>query len=327
MPLLWRPWAAPPSTPARFILSRDPYPSLARTVGLLVGTLLAAAVLAGATMALFPDWPDILQMAVPTEIALAAAVMYAIRRTGLSWRDALGFHAMEARALAPLALIVIGSVAVFSELYVVIQRIVPVPEAFESMLRDLLQMDGSVDFMFTLLVAVIVAPALEEALFRGVILQGLARRYGPHTASFWTAAFFALFHLYNPWQILPTFLLGLILAWLVLSTRSLVASMVAHSVFNGVSLGIAGASLNGTLPDEIPETWLLAGIVLTLIAASVALLVGLVWLEKQTGGGWFAESGDEPPPGMGDDPLGRQTPYAAGSSSAEGRAGPFTARG
>ena len=312
-------------------IPRDP--TLARTVGLLLGTLLLAAVLAGVTMTLFPDWPEIARMAAPTEIALAVAILYAMRRTNRPWREALALHRVETRSLAPLVLIVLGSVTVFSELYVVIQRIVPVPEAFESMLRDLLQMTNTGDVVATLIIAVIVAPALEEALFRGVLLQGLARRYGPHTASFWTAAFFALFHLYNPWQILPTFFLGLILAWVVLATRSLLAAMFVHSIFNGLSLAIAKGSFGESVPTESPGTWFVAVIVLALLLGSLALLVGLVWLESQTGGGWFGTSGWKPGrrERKVDSEDGGQPPrvarYVAGSSAAESRAGPFTARG
>ncbi|HUP00455.1 MAG TPA: CPBP family intramembrane glutamic endopeptidase [Gemmatimonadota bacterium] len=314
-------------------MTRPPYPTLARTVGLLLGTLLLAAVLAGVTVVLFPDWPDIAQMAAPTEIALAVAILYAIRRTKLPWREAIALHPVEKRSLAPLVLVVLGSVTVFSELYVVIQRIVPVPEMFESMLRDLLEMSGTGDMIATLLIAVVIAPTLEEALFRGVLLQGLARRYGPHTASFWTAVFFALFHLYNPWQILPTFFLGLILAWVVLATRTLVAAIIVHSVFNGLSLAIAQATFMESVPSETPGTWFVAVLVLALLLGSLALLIGLVWLEGQTGGGWFGKPGDGPDAQGGrngkesEEAARRVVRYPAGSTSSESRAGPYTARG
>jgi membrane protease YdiL (CAAX protease family) len=313
-----------PSPQPSTSVTTDAYPSLARTIGLLMVTLLVAAALAGVTMLLFPEWPEIVRMALPTELALAAAIVYAVRRTGLPWREALALRPLQARFIPPLALIVIGSVTVFSELYVVIQRITPVPDALESMLRNLLQMNGTADQVTTILIAVAIAPTLEEALFRGVILRGLARRHGPHAASLWTAIFFALFHLYNPWQIVPTFFLGLVLAWLVLSTRTLLASIIVHGLFNGLSLALVKAPLDDALPA--PEVWLVAVIVLFLLAGSVALLAGLVWLEGQTGGGWFADSvrAAEAPEG---DALSRPTAYASGSSATETRRRRFTARG
>ena len=126
-------------------MREDPYPSLGSTVWLLVGTLLAALLLAFVTIALLPDWPQIVQMALPTELALAGAIAVGIRRSGRAWRTALGFRPLTSRVLAPMALILIGSVTVFSEMYVIVQRVVPVPPEFEALLRDLLRIsDGGI---------------------------------------------------------------------------------------------------------------------------------------------------------------------------------------
>jgi membrane protease YdiL (CAAX protease family) len=247
--------------------------------------LLASLVLAVAGIALLPSWPQIVHMALPTQIALAGAVAFGVRRTGLSWREALGLRALPFRALAPIVLLLIGSVTVFSELYVVAQRVVPVPPEFEALLRDLLRIDGRVDLLLTTAVAVVLAPILEEALFRGVILQGLARRRGPRAAALWTAAFFALFHFYNPWQILPTFFLGLLLAWLVMTTGSLWPAIVLHAAFNGLSLAVFAVPLR---PPDAPAGLIVTGVVLLLLVGSAALLGGLAWLEAMTGGGAFA---------------------------------------
>lgn len=270
-------------------MSPEPYPSLGRTLGLLAVTLLLGALLGVVSWVLFPDWPRIAQMAVPTDLALAGAVMYGVRRSGLSWTRALAIRPLPARHLPSLILVLVGSVTVFSELYVVIQWIVPVPPVYEAMLRDLLSMDGLQDVALTLLVAVVVAPVLEEALFRGLILNGLARRYGPWIACVWTAAFFALFHFYNPWQILPTFFLGLVLAWLVLATRSLVSAVVLHAAFNALSLALFDLPLDSAEPSAAMLPWVVVGIVGLLLIGSAALLWGLARIERETGGGWFTQ--------------------------------------
>jgi membrane protease YdiL (CAAX protease family) len=281
-------------------LREDAYPSLGSTAWLLAGTLLAAIVLFAVTLALLPDLPQIVLMAVPTEVAMLGAVAWGVRRTGLSWRRALGLMPLPLAALLPLALVLAGSVTVFSEIYVVVQHLVPVPPEF-----------GTPDLVFTVAVAVVLAPVLEEALFRGVILHGLTRRRGARSATFWTAAFFAFFHFYNPWQIVPTFFLGLLLGWAVLVTRSLWSSIVLHSAFNGLSLTVFGLSL--ATPDA-PAPIVATGVVLVLLLGSAALLAGMAWLEGMTGGGEFAEgypetavSGDPPdtPPGSAAGPRAR----------------------
>ena len=292
-------------------MREDAYPSLGRTAWLLAGTLLAVLVLAAAAVALFPEWPQIIQMAVPTEIALAGAVAWAVHRSGLPWRSALGLHGLSPALLAPLALVLVGSVTVFSEMYVVVQRVVPIPPEFEALQRDLLRINGPTDLLFTVALAVVVAPLLEEALFRGVILQGLARRRGPRAATLWTAAFFAFFHFYNPWQIVPTFFLGLLLGWVVLTTRSLWSSIVLHSAFNGLSLVVFALSLQSA-PGG-PPVLVVTGVVIFLLVGSAALLAGLAWLESMTGGGAYA---DQPPAAPGSEDSGATAASGAGRSPA-----------
>jgi membrane protease YdiL (CAAX protease family) len=275
-------------------VARETYPSLPGTIGLLLMTLVAAGILAFATIALFPAWPSIIQMALPTEIALLGAVAYAISRTGLPWRHALGLRSIERGTLVPLLLVIVGAVTVFSELYLIIQRIVPVPAEFEEMLRDLMQISGTVDLVATILIAVVVAPSLEEALFRGVLLQGLARRRGPATATVWTAIFFALYHVYNPWQIVPTFFLGLVLGWVVLTTGTLLSGILVHAAFNTLSLALFAAPVTEREPSAEAVPWVVAGIFGVLLVGSAAFLIGMAWLEGVTGGGRFAEGRGRP---------------------------------
>lgn len=296
-------------------MSHEPYPSLPRTIGLLGATLALAGGLAVAAAAAFPDWPALLRTAVPTELALLAVVAWAVRRTGAPWREAVLLRRLEPRVLPALGLVLVGAVTVFSELYVLVQKLAPIPPAFERALEELLEISGPVDLATTVGLAVLVAPLLEEALFRGVLLRGLAARRGPRSATVWTAFFFALFHLYNPWQIVPTFFLGLLLGWIVLATRTLLAGVLVHAGFNAVSLGLFALALED-IGGADDVAWLVAGIVAILLLGSVALLAGMAWVERLTGGGWFEPGGR--------DPL-EEEPVAAGYLGEN--AGPSTARG
>jgi membrane protease YdiL (CAAX protease family) len=193
---------------------------------------------------------------------------------------------------------------------------VPVPPEFEALLRDLLRIGDLTDLALTVLVAVVLAPILEEALFRGVILQGLALRRGPRSATLWTAGFFAFFHFYNPWQILPTFFLGLVLAWVVLTTRTLWASIALHAAFNGVSLAVFAIPFPS---PPAPAPVLVTGLVLFLLVGSAALVAGLAWIEAMTGGGAYAADYLPPDEGTVEEPPGTGLDSGAG--------GPPTARG
>lgn len=91
-------------------------------------------------------------------------------------------------------------------------------------------------------VAVLVAPAVEELAFRGVVLDVLARRWNWWLAAAAQAAAFAASHietLASPAMFLALGLLGFAFAWLRRVTGSLVAPIVAHLVFNATSVGAA----------------------------------------------------------------------------------------
>jgi len=84
-------------------------------------------------------------------------------------------------------------------------------------------------------VLIAATPALcEEMLFRGFILSGLLKR-GRLVAVILSSAFFAFLHL-RPMSLLPIFLLGMFLAYLVLLTGSVWTSILAHMVYNGFVL-------------------------------------------------------------------------------------------
>lgn len=86
-----------------------------------------------------------------------------------------------------------------------------------------------------ILKVVIIAPIIEELIFRGIIMHGLMRNYPKLIAIFFSGLLFALFHL-NPWQFPATFLLGLLLGWIMIRTRNIFACIIGHAINNGLVL-------------------------------------------------------------------------------------------
>jgi len=77
---------------------------------------------------------------------------------------------------------------------------------------------------------VIAAPIFEEFIFRGLIFGGLRRSFSFWPASLASAAIFAILH--PALAIVPVFVLGLATAWTYERTRSLLAPMIVHAVYN-----------------------------------------------------------------------------------------------
>ncbi len=98
------------------------------------------------------------------------------------------------------------------------------------------------------LMAVTLAPLVEELLFRGVLLSSLIPRCGVALAALLSAAAFAAIHLPGlgwQWYALPELLLlGVALAWLRLRCRSLWPAVLAHGANNALALTVLFTALN-----------------------------------------------------------------------------------
>ena len=86
-----------------------------------------------------------------------------------------------------------------------------------------------------ILAIAIVGPVLEELLFRGAITKALLQQYNPTKAILISALLFGVFHI-NPAQILPAFLIGILLAWTYYKTGSLIPCIFMHILNNSLSV-------------------------------------------------------------------------------------------
>lgn len=100
-----------------------------------------------------------------------------------------------------------------------------------------------------LIAFLLVAPVAEEIFFRGVVYNAWERERGPWVAVIGSAALFAAIHT-SLFALVPIFALGVALALLYRSTRSLAATMALHAGFNTISVAIALLERQGmiTLP-------------------------------------------------------------------------------
>jgi len=89
------------------------------------------------------------------------------------------------------------------------------------------------------LAMLVVAPLVEEPVFRGILQPALRARLGRLGAVFASAAIFAAMHLVWSWHLFPPwtqFLGGLIFAWSYERTGSLLHPMIFHSLGNAAIL-------------------------------------------------------------------------------------------
>ncbi len=193
---------------------------------------------------------------------------YGTRRTGNRLKDVFPVKRFNPVLLLLLIFFFLGTQQLLHVTNSFIDKVLPPPAWFWEMFGKIF--DSDFGFWGAFMKVVIIAPLIEEFIFRGVIMHGLMRNYSVAKSVFLSGLLFALFHL-NPWQFPATFILGLILGWLMVRTRNILLCVGGHAINNLlVLLSITfhaqiGASPLGTLSGGT-----------VLIAAAFLVVISLV---------------------------------------------------
>jgi membrane protease YdiL (CAAX protease family) len=167
-------------------------------------------------------------LAVINGIPGAIVVAVGAYLNGFSVHDMLLQHLPDAGDILSTVVAVLGIIILSSELNNILLRYLPFTMDDQA---QMIQRLFNEDLIGVIITVGVIAPLVEELLFRGVILDGLRMHYRISTAVVVSSVLFGLIHL-NPIVSIGTFLLALFLAWLRLSTRSLMLCVISHSVFN-----------------------------------------------------------------------------------------------
>jgi len=131
--------------------------------------------------------------------------------------------------LIPIATFIWGAHNFLEDVNVWVEKMIPAPPWFWELFSKIF--DGDYGFIGAFLKVAIIAPIVEELIFRGLIFNGFRKNYNGFVAVLMSATLFSLFHL-NPWQIPATFFLGLLLGWLMLRTNNIFVAILGHSINN-----------------------------------------------------------------------------------------------
>jgi membrane protease YdiL (CAAX protease family) len=166
------------------------------------------------------------QVIVSYTLLMGVMWLVALRRHRVSW-ESLGFRPVDLRGLGALLGVLAAAVIVMN----LMMRLVIDPPRMQN---PFLLGHGPAGIALTALLVIGVAPVVEEAFFRGFLLQGLAGRLRFWPAAVVTSAVFAVAHIW-PYLFPPIFLLGLAFAWLFWRTGSLWTAVAAHATLNATS--------------------------------------------------------------------------------------------
>lgn len=127
-------------------------------------------------------------------------------------------------------LIFIASLTMIIGLKSPLINLIPMNEFFrEFFIKEMGQVN-----IATFILVVIIAPVIEEMIFRGIVLDGLLHNSRPLTAILLSALLFGIIHM-NPWQFVSAFISGLFIGWIYYKTRDIYICIFAHFCNNGIS--------------------------------------------------------------------------------------------
>lgn len=158
---------------------------------------------------------------------------FAWRKARVPLKELFPVRRFNVLILLPILIFLWAAQNIIGEVNVQLEKVLPAPSWFIELFTRIFENDYGV-YGAVIKVAVI-APIIEEMIFRGIIMHGLMRNYSPFTAVSVSALMFALFHL-NPWQFPATFILGLLLGILMYRTRNIILCILGHAINNGLVL-------------------------------------------------------------------------------------------
>lgn len=135
--------------------------------------------------------------------------------------------------------------------------------------------------VFGIVSIVVMAPMVEELLFRGAI-EGHLLQTGkkPKTAIFLSALIFGIIHV-NPAQIPFAFCLGLVFGWLYYRTGSVIPGMIGHFLNNAMATAIMAVSTEEEMSRKTIDMIGTMPTCLLLLSAAVVFVGMSFYLDKQ----------------------------------------------
>jgi len=198
-------------------------------------------------------------------------------------RRTLGIRRPTARGLAAALVIALAGIPLGWAIGWAQLQYFDVPKELFGALEKLVTATDLPRFLWLLLLVAVTPAVCEEAVFRGVLFQGLAREERMWRTVVVSALVFGAFHLSGETAIrfLPTAWIGVLMGIVVWRTRSIFSSMLMHFVNNGFAVVVVSRpELRRALMSAAgePNWWLVA-------LAPLALAAGLWLLPRRTAEG------------------------------------------
>jgi len=163
-----------------------------------------------------------------------------------SYKKYFKLNNISNKILFPLVVFSIGVFILSDAIDRIINIFIQVP-SFYSEVLDMLRWNDVYSFLIIIISVVVIAPIIEEMIFRGLLLRGLEKKYKSVVLSvIYSSILFAVIHVL-PSLFIQIFLIGMILGFLSIKFNSIFPGIVLHSINNLLTLLLL--NLNGNYFD------------------------------------------------------------------------------
>jgi len=163
-------------------------------------------------------------------VSFAVIIYIGFKKTGKKFNEVFLLNNVSSGVWVSVIIFMFGFVIISSEIDNLITYILPMPafleETFQTMINN--------DYFIVSVILVGILPAIfEEFFFRGVVISGFRENYPQVKTILVSALLFGFIHL-NPYQFVTAFLIGIIMAWSLFKTNSILPAMYMH-FFNNMT--------------------------------------------------------------------------------------------
>jgi hypothetical protein len=189
------------------------------------------------TLELGTHGPFVAIVTIGAAVVPLAVIAFAVQSAGCGISDYLGLRFPERRFVL-LGLLSLAIIIPLVDLVSWLAGYAVTPSFVIDIYRSARDAGGLLLLTVALVVA---APLVEEVVFRGFLLPGLAAsRLGASGAILFTSVFWALLHVqYQPFYLLQIIVLGIVFGWLRLKSGSTMLTIILHGLLNFVAMAQA----------------------------------------------------------------------------------------
>jgi membrane protease YdiL (CAAX protease family) len=238
-------------------------------LSLLIGLAVGAAIVGilNAFSAIEDSTTTMVMMGISTLIIGLPVVIY-LKHQRIPMATALRLNRIPLRSLLSVVLLSIGVIIIIDEFDRLIYILFGQPEYLIE-LAEQLKISSIYNGIILILSTVLIAPFIEEILFRGYLQKVLEDSWQDVTkAVLITSLFFAFVHL-NLYWIVQIYLLGLILGYLAWRTNSIWPGLILHGLNNGFAVALNNGqdifNKYYNWHDHVNPLWIIFAIILIVL--------------------------------------------------------------